>query len=259
MTEIIARREFSPLFIWLDIIFLLIFAGLLIYKKKYTTVVVGFILGIIYMVVDYGIFHLLCGSRSISEGYSLFWVLLWMSMSYGFTNFTWIWLWISKDKHLFEWSLLILTWWFVGPQIVKTFAPDTKNIIIQRTTGEYHGYMAIILFVGYLALIIYNLWQKEKAKRINIPWLLAIGILVQFGWEAGLLIGGIRSAGFLTITEKLTPLIVNSLLETNLGMPIIYLIFIVYTSRFTEQMKPRKNKLTLIERIAENNQEKVRE
>lgn len=33
-------------------------------------------------------------------------MLLWMSMSYGFTNFTWIWLWLSKDKHLLEWSLL---------------------------------------------------------------------------------------------------------------------------------------------------------
>ena len=38
MTEIIARREFPPLYIWLDIAFLVIFAGLLIYKKKYMTV-----------------------------------------------------------------------------------------------------------------------------------------------------------------------------------------------------------------------------
>lgn len=62
------------------------------------------------MAVDYGIFHLVCHSRGISDGYSLFWVLLWMSMSYGFTNFAWIWLWLSKDKNLFEWSLLILLW-----------------------------------------------------------------------------------------------------------------------------------------------------
>lgn len=30
-------------------------------------------------------------------------------MSYGFTNFTWIWLCLSKDEHLPEWSLLILS------------------------------------------------------------------------------------------------------------------------------------------------------
>lgn len=258
MTEIIARREFSPLYILIDIAFLIFFAILLLYRKKYMTVFVGFLMGIIYMIVDYGIFHLLFGSRSISEGHSLFAVLLWMSMSYGFTNFAWIWLWISRDKHLFEWSTMILMWWFAAPQICKTFAPDgVPNIVIQRTTGSYHGYMALILIVGYILLIVYNLWQKEKDKRVNLPWLLAIGILVQFGWEAGLLIGGIRSAGFETISDKISPLVVNSLLETNLGMPIIYLIFIAYTSRFTEQMKRRDKKISLTERIKENNAEHV--
>ena len=128
-----------------------------------------------------------------------------------------------------------------------------ETIIIQRTTGEYHGYMAAILFVGYLALIIYNFLQKERPRCINIPWLLAIGILVQFGWEAGLLIGGIRSAGFENLSDKLRPLIINSLLETNLGMPYIYLIFIAVTSKFTEQFGRRENTVSLAERIVENN------
>ena len=157
MTEIIARREFSPLYIGFDIAFLLLFAGLLLMKKKYMTVLVGSLAGLLYMLVDFGIFHLVCHSRSISDGYSLFWVLLWMSMSYGFTNFAWIWLWMSRDRHLFEWSFLILLWWFVCPQLTKTFAPDgMANIVIQRTTGEYHGYMALILLVGYLGLIVWK-------------------------------------------------------------------------------------------------------
>ena len=258
MTEIIARREFSPLYIGLDIAFLLLFAGLLLMKKKYMTVLVDSLAGLLYMLVDFGIFHLVCHSRSISDGHSLFWVLLWMSMSYGFTNFAWIWLWISKDRHLFEWSFLILLWWFVCPQLTKTFAPDgMANIVIQRTTGEYHGYMALILLVGYLGLIVWNLRVPDRRERVNIPWLLAIGILVQFGWEAGLLIGGIRSAGFATLGEKLRPLIVNSLLETNLGMPYIYLVFTAYTARFTEQMKRRETALSIPARIRENNAEKV--
>lgn len=255
MGEIIARRQFTPMYIYLDIAFLIIYAALLIYKKKYMTCTVGFIFGIVYMLVDYGIFHLVCHSRSISGG-SLFWVLLWMSMSYGFTNFSWIWLWISRDKQLFEWSLLILGWWFCCPIIARTFSGSQTPIIIQRTTGAYHGYMAAILFIGYLILIIYNFAQKDSKRRIQIPWLLAIGILVQFGWEAGLLIGGIRSAGFASITEKLAPLIINSLLETNLGMPYIYLIFIAVTSRFTENFKRREDRLDFAGRIEENNRER---
>lgn len=259
MTEIIARRAFSPLYIWFDIAFLVVFAGLLLWKKKYMTVIVGLLAGVLYMLVDFGIFHLVCHSRAISDGHSLFWVLLWMSMSYGFTNFTWIWLWISKDKHLFEWSFLILMWWFVCPQLSATFTPSgMETIIIQRTTGEYHGYMALILLVGYLGLVVFNLAERRRERRVNIPWLLAIGVLVQFGWEAGLLIGGIRSEGFESLADKLRPLIVNSLLETNLGMPYIYLIFIALTSRFTEQLTRRERRLTISERVCENNAERVR-
>ena len=259
MTEIIARRTFPPLYIWMDVAFLALFAGLLILKKKYMTVLIGTLAGVLYMLVDYGIFHLVCHSRSISDGYSLFFVLLWMSLSYGFTNFAWIWLWISKDRRLFEWSLLILIWWFVCPLLAKTFSPpDVTYIIIQRTTGEYHGYMAAILFAGYAGVIIYNLFQKDNKARINIPWLLAIGVLVQFGWEAGLLLGGIRSAGFEGIEDKLRSLFINSLLETNLGMPYIYFIYLAYSSRFTEDMRRRGERITLIGRILENNSENVR-
>lgn len=258
MDDIIARRQFDPLYMWLDIAFLAVFAALLIWKKKYTTLIVGIVFGFVYFAVDYGIFHLVFHARTISEGYSLFWVLLWMSMSYGFTNFVWIWLWISKDKRLLEWSALILFWWLCAPMLAATFGNSENSIVIQRTTGAYHGYMALILFVGYLALIVWNLAQKDKTLRVNILWLLAIGVLVQFGWEAGLLLGGIRSAGFENFADKLLTLVTNSLLETNLGMPYIYAIFLAYSKFFTERLQKRKTPLTFLERLAENNAERVR-
>lgn len=175
-------------------------------------------------------------------------------MSYGFTNFAWIWLWMSRDERLFEWTLLILGWWFCCPLITDTFA-GAERITIERTTGAYHGYMALILFVGYLGLIIWNL-RHDREERVDIPWLLIIGILVQFGWEAGLLLGGIRSAGFANPIDKLKTLVVDSLLETNLGMPYAYAIFVAYTSGFTEQLKRRDRRISFTDRIAENNREK---
>lgn len=256
--EVIAQRVFDPLYIALDTGFLLVFAAILFYRKKYATLIVGFLAGILYQIVDYGIFHLLTGSRSISEGHSLFWVLLWMSMSYGFTNFTWIWLWISKDKNLFEYTTLILGWWLCCPLIIKTFGNGENVITIQRTTGAYHGYMAIILFVGYLGVIFWNVTRKKKEEKINMPWILAIGILVQLGWEVGLFLGGIRSAALTSVLDKLAPMMINSLLETNLGMPYIFVIFIAVSMKYTESLKKRKNRLTFTERIVENNKEKVR-
>ena len=257
MDDIIARRQFVPLYIWLDIAFLVLFAAALLWKKKYMTVLVGIFFGFVYFAVDYGLFHLVFHARSI-EGGNLFWVLMWMSMSYGFTNFVWIWLWISKDKHLPEWSLLILFWWLCCPMLAATFGAGQTPIIIQRTTGAYHGWMALILFIGYAGVIGWNLHQKDRSLRVNIFWLLAIGILVQFGWEAGLLLGGIRSAGFENFSDKILTLVTNSLLETNLGMPYIYLIFLAYSAKFTEQLKKRATPLTLTERLRENNAERVR-
>ena len=84
-------------------------------------------------------------------------------------------------------------------------------------------------------------------------------VLVQFRWAVGLLLGGIRSAGVDTLAEKLRPPVISSLLETNLGMPYIYLIFLAATRRLTEQMTAREASVTMVERIAENNREHVRE
>lgn len=252
ITDIVARRQFPPVYILLDTCFLLLLMGLLLWKKRYMTVLVGLVMGVVYMLVDYGIFHLLTHSRSISEGHSLFWVLLWMSMSYGFTNFAWIWLWLRRDENLFEWSLLILLWWFCCPMLANLLSRGEAPIVIERTTGAYHGVMALILFAGYLGAICWNLRQSVPEKRVRLPWLFTIGVLVQFGWEAGLLIGGIRSAGF-PAESKLMPLLVNSLLETNLGMPYVYLIFLALTARFTEELRRRDRPLSLSERLAENN------
>ncbi len=118
--------------------------------------------------------------------------------------------------------------------------------------------MAAILFAGYLGAICYNLRQTTPEKRMHLAWLLPIGVGVQLGWEAGLLLGGIRSAGFASFSEKLRTLVVNSLLETNLGMPYVYCIFIAYTRRFTECLGRREKALSFADRIAENNRERVK-
>lgn len=142
VSDVIARREFMPTYIWLDVAFLIGFAALLVWRRKYMMLPVGLVMGGVYFAVDNGAFNLLTHSRSISGG-SMFWVLLWMSVSYGFTNFSWLWLWLSRDRHLAEWSMLILIWWFCCPLMSQTFtarfASGMQPIVIQRTTGAYHG------------------------------------------------------------------------------------------------------------------------
>lgn len=228
--EVIASRDFNHLYIYLDILFLIGLAGLLFYAKRYMTIIFGLLGGVIYFLVDYGIFYLLLGTRVI-EGAAPATFLLWLSMSYGFTNFAWIWLFFNRDKRFFEWSLLIPLGWFAVALLSQNFGSGFAQISISRGTSSYHGFMALILFAGYGLLIFRNLrHEKGSTERVDLKRLLGMGILVQFSWEFVLLITGIRAAGVM-------PLIVNSLLETNLGMPIIFFIHKAVTRFYSEDLR----------------------
>jgi hypothetical protein len=225
--EITVARTFNTLYIYLDIVWLIIFALILIWRKRYLAIIVGLIGGIIYFAVDYGIFYLILKTRAIS-GADQFWFLVWLSMSYGFTNFAWIWLLLDRAGNAVEWSLITIMGWVAIATLSLNFGTNFPIISIHRGTASYHGVMALILVAGYLYLIIHNLYVTPGDK-VNILRLLAIGIGVQFSWEFVLLLSGIRPAG-------LMPLIVNSLIETNLGMPYLYIIHRAVSSRFKENL-----------------------
>lgn len=238
MNDIIARRTMNATYPILDLIFIFLLAVLLYHQKKHRALVWGLAGGLLYFVVDFGIFHLLLHSRSISEGTSMFWVLLWMSLSYGFTNFVLIWIWFERDKNFWSYAALIFLWWVACPMISDTFV-NAPIFWIQRTTGQYHGLMGLILFVSYAVVLVYNMSVK-KEHQLRVFWMLAIGILVQFMWEFTLLIGGIRSDG-LSAFDSIKTLIVNSLVETNLGIPLMYAIFKFVTNRHEENLSLSPN------------------
>jgi hypothetical protein len=225
--EVTAGRTLNTLYIYLDIVWLIIFVLVLLWRRRYLALIWGLIGGIIYFAADYGIFYLLLKTRVIN-GADPFWFLAWLSLSYGLTNFAWIWLLLDRDGKAVEWSLLIIMGWVAVAMLSLNFGSSFPVISIQRGTTVYHGIMALILFAGYLYLILGNL-RAKPGDKVNLLRLLAIGIGVQFSWEFILLLSGIRPAGFL-------PLIVNSLVETNLGMPYLYLIHRAVSRRFKQSL-----------------------
>jgi hypothetical protein len=212
--DIMAARVFPTLFIWLDCAWLAAFAAILAWRGKYRALAVGLLGGVLYMLVDYGIFYLALRTRAVS-GASPFWLLLWLSMSYGFTNMAWAWLLLDRDGNAVEWSLLVVAAWLAVGLAAAGYGGRFPTVRIQRGTGSYHGAMAILLAVGYGILIVRNL--AGRRPRVSLLRLLAIGVGIQLGWELVLLLSGIRPA-------SIVPLVVNSLLETNLGMPYLFLI-----------------------------------
>lgn len=214
MGEVIAARSMNTLYIMIDIVFLCFFTFVLIYTKRFQALVAGLLGGILYFIVDYGIFYHLLHTRTVSGADpALF--LLWLSISYGMTNFAWIWLWLDRDGHAFEWSLLIMSGWFCTAIISQCFGKNFAGVEISRGTDSYHAVMAVFLFVGYAGLILWNL--KRPAEKADIKWIFVIGVLVQGAWEFILAITGIRNLSLQTF-------LVNSLLETNMGLPYLWAI-----------------------------------
>jgi len=221
---IAAARNFNLLYISLDIIWLCLFLTLLWVTNRRTALVVGLAAGLVYFIVDYGYFYLALNTRVVT-GANTFWLLLWMSFTYGITNFAWIWILLDRDKNRLEWSLLIISAWVTIALLSQNFGANNTLITTYRETDAYHGIMAAILFVGYFILIFHNL-RCDPAEKIAIAPLLAIGIGVQFSWEVVLLLTGIRPSEW-------QPLIVNALIETNLGLPYTYLIHRAVKKRFS--------------------------
>ncbi|QMS85381.1 hypothetical protein [Candidatus Xianfuyuplasma coldseepsis] len=212
--DYIVARELNYLYIYLDIVFLVILGYFLIRKNRLLAFWFGVAGALIYFVVDYGGFYLLLGTRNVDGAHTM-WFLLWLSTSYGFTNFVWIWLFLDRDKSIRQWSLLIVGGWLLVAFVSQSLGQSFGVINISRMTGSYHWFMLLILVIGY-GFYIYQNWGDNNLLK-QILYLLFIGIVVQFSWEAVLLVSGIRPLG-------MNPIVFNSLLETNLGIPYLYFI-----------------------------------
>ncbi|MFA6861643.1 MAG: hypothetical protein WCR56_04620 [Bacilli bacterium] len=244
-------RNFSLAYVILDSLFVIFFVTLLFIKKKRVTAIWSLAGGLLYWLVDYGIFYLATGSREIfsylynnSEVTSLLGnldtclILFWMSMSYGILDFAFIWLWLSKDKNALEYSSLIVIWWICCPlmaDFINNLCPTILCFMTTRSTNKYHGIMGLLMVVGYLIVILMNIFNKDKDKKIPIVRLFIIGFMAQFLWEFLLLVFGIRSQNYdSNLGRELMTLLQDSLVETNLGMPYIYFIHKAITSRYQD-------------------------
>lgn len=234
--DIIPSRSFPPVYILFDSLFLVFLIARLLVEKKRVALLFSLAGGILYFLVDFLIFYLALDTRVITFGENVLGplgvasVLFWRSRSYGITNFLIIYLALRHDKGLLKYSLTILRWWLVAPTLSERDKTG-KRIATSRGTGNYHYVRAIILVVGYAFYLLYGAIKKKK--RESLLYLNLVGILVQLGWEFSLLVNGIRPSNEASIKT----LLIDSLIETNLGRPYLFFIVEVISRHFTEEGK----------------------
>ena len=227
--ELVAR-SFNVLYVLLDIAWLFLFCGTLFFLKKRMALLAGLAGGVIYFLVDYGIFFLLLKTRTVTGADPCLY-LLWLSFSYGITNFAWIWLMLDKDNRAVEWTVALFSAWLAIGFLSQNFGASFPAVGSSRGTASYHGVMALVLFAGYFTLAVRNI-RKSDGDRVNLLRLIAIGVGIQLMWEFALMITGIRPTGLRVLTE-------NALIETNLGIPYLYLIHRQISRHFGEDLKRR--------------------
>lgn len=243
ITKIVPTRNFNMAYILFDCLFFIFIVALLIIKKKYLTLAWAIFGGLLYLAVDFGLFYSASHTRVISiDGNVLdaaghFWVLLWLSLSYGIPNFIFIWMALSKDKHFWLFTFLIVGWWLIIPTLSQFGNMDVfKNTFLsmqiktERLTNNFHWIMAGFLAVGYGVLIAYFVIKDREHLKQNIKTLMIlnlIGFMCQFSWEFPLLINGIRPMDDTAIQT----LLVNSCIETNSGMPYFFAFHYLITKK----------------------------
>ncbi len=166
--------------------------------------------------------------------------LVYFSFTYGMIEFSYVTAMFQaksmKAKAL--WTLFLYGGWMATALISQHVGIDDRTIQTARDMSHARLIQVAMVAGGYLLLLLLKYtWPPMKSLTfLRMIYLFCVGILVHFGMEITLLASGIRPAG-----DYVHVLVFNSLLEFNMGVPILYILWTAIRSR-KPQTKPEKNR-----------------
>jgi hypothetical protein len=227
MTTSVVTRSLGFDFIYFDLIFIGIWIYFLIRRKYWLPIIWGLCGWLIYIFVDYILWYLITQTRDYNESIDPFIFFLWFCFSPGFVQFAYVFMMFEKRnrKDLVFFTLLFYIGWIcvsVGSQLIPM---DDRLIEVSRNMNvanqRFNETIMVIINI-FIGLI---LWFKKKLRLEDLLYIFLVGILVEFSLELSLSISGIRQAqGFWSIEL----LVINTLLEFNLGIILMYLIWVPF-------------------------------
>ncbi|NPE06794.1 MAG: hypothetical protein GNW80_00805 [Asgard group archaeon] len=223
-------RIFGIDFIYFDLMLVTVWMALLFVRKRYKEFFFGLFGYGVVQFVDAVIWYTIKGTRIIDTGGVIgpHVFLTYFSFTYGMIMFSFAPLMFNKKIHVVEklmWAGLMYCGWLAIGLMSKYIVWDDRIININRDMGNARIKQIIMASVGYAILLIWKVlsefldgfpWNIMK----NIPYwyfgiLIVTGIFIHFSMESTLMIAGIRPIDWEVLA-------VNSLLEFNTGIPILF-------------------------------------
>jgi len=223
-------RTFDMDFVYLDILLCAVWMVIL-FKQKHTLALwFGLFGALVVFLVDDILWLRIQHTRFLEVPFHRDLFLFYFSFTYGMIEFSYVTVMFGarsmKIKAL--WTLFLYGGWLATALISQHVGIDDRIIDIGRDMSNARIIQVALVSGGYLLLLVLKYtWRPMKSLTFQrMLYLFLIGIVVHFGMEITLLVSGIRPAG-----NYVDVLLFNSLLEFNMGVPILYILWTAIRSK----------------------------
>ena len=221
-------RVFDADFMLLDLLFTIIWIVIL-YKKGYIKPLIFGLMGIgINFLIDYGIWYSIMGIRTV-EGLPIwmspFAFFVYFSITYGMMQYSYVQVMFTnrpeqpeeQKKERIQMAILFFGGWLLIGYL-SVFAPiNDIEVTVTRTMTNQRIIEVFVVIAEFALLGILAYKKKFGIDWKIIGYIFFVGFFVHFSMEFTLFLPGIRQS-------SLFDLVFNSLLEFNMGAPILYLM-----------------------------------
>ena len=217
-------RTFDMDFMYLDIAFCAVWILVLLRQKQTIPLCFGFLGALITFLADDVLWLHIQHTRTLDVPFNRDLFLVYFSFTYGMIEFSYVTVMFQaksmKAKAL--WTLFLYGGWLATALISQHVGIDDRTIQTARDMSDARLIQVALVAGGYLLLLLLKYtWRPMKSLTFpRMLYLFLIGVLVHFAMEVTLLASGIRPA-----ENDVDVLLFNSLLEFNMGVPILYILW----------------------------------
>jgi hypothetical protein len=217
-------RTFDMDFMYLDIAFCAVWM-LVLFRQKHTIALCFGLLGafIVFFTDDVLWLHIQ-HTRTLEVPFNRDLFLVYFSFTYGMIEFSYVTVMFGAKSVTTKalWTLFLYGGWLATALISQHAGIDDRTIQTARDMSNARIIQIALVAGGYLLLLMLKYtWRPMMSLTLpRMLYLFLVGTIVHFGMEITLLASGIRPA-----ENYVDVLLFNSLLEFNMGVPFLYILW----------------------------------